>query len=81
MRTDAQGRRRAIDDIRIVADAARIVPGKQHPLQGVAVSGVLHWLLIYLKYSVAVVAIGTVLAGGMWLWLALKQWLGVARRS
>jgi hypothetical protein len=38
------------------------------------VQALLHVLLLYLRYSAIVLALATVIAGGLWLWITLATW-------
>jgi len=39
------------------------------------VNGLIHALLLYLKYFLIVLAASIVVAGVLWLWISLRGWL------
>jgi cytoskeletal protein RodZ len=40
-----------------------------------AVQALLHFVVMYLKYSLVVMAVVIILGAGVWLWAAAKSWL------
>lgn len=45
------------------------------------VQTLVYLLLLYLKYSLTVLALGIVVAGGLWLWLGLASFARRARED
>jgi hypothetical protein len=62
-----------------------VLPASQRGCQvrwyGRVVQTLIYLLLLYLKYSLTVLALGIVVAGGLWFWLGLASFARRARED
>lgn len=59
----------------------RVTASRSNAVVWLGVHTLVYLLLLYLKYSLIVLALGIVVAGGLWLWLGLASFARRARED